>query len=162
MKKRIINLIVITIITILSIGMTVSATEVNEEIVQNNQDNAGIIFITPKEMEQIIASQKAGIETCNWFPDSVLITVTKEADGHCRFVFLNNGFPFDRCDIDGMIYLYDANMRVVGRQLVAEHKLVCGWPRIVDIYPLGNNFTSGSYSLRLSDGDAGTLYEGTF
>lgn len=43
-----------------------------------------------------------------------------------------------------------------------EHKLVYGVARVLDIAPAGEQYATGSYSLRLSDGDVGTLYGGTF
>lgn len=120
-----------------------------------------LIFISPEEMEQLIAGYEAGIELHNWFNDYVVVTVSNEGS-YCKVVFMNVGFPFDRCDIDGTITLYDMNGRVVANTTVNEHKLVYGVARVLKIYPTGGKYSTGNYSLRLSDGDIGTLYTGTF
>lgn len=130
---------------------------------ENNNTEAQLQFIAPEQMEQIISEQPSDIAMAsNWFPDVVLVTVKRQSDGHCRVVFMNNGFPFDRCDIDGVITLYDMSGNVVANRTVAEHKLVYGVARVLDIYPVGGKYATGSYSLVLSDGGTGTPYTGGF
>lgn len=137
-------------------------TVISVEYDENTESSMQLCFISMEEMEQLIAYREAGIDTYNWFPDSVLVSIERQSDGHCKVVFMNNGFPFDRCDIDGAITLYNANMLTVAIKKVEEHKLVYGVARVLDIYPTGKQYATGSYSLRLSDGDVGTLYTGTF
>ncbi|MDR2044817.1 MAG: hypothetical protein LBQ15_10750 [Clostridium sp.] len=127
-----------------------------------NETGMELYFITPEQMEQLIVCREAGIAAYNWFPDSVLVTISKEADGHCKVVFMNNGFPFDRCDVTGTICLSDMSMRIVANRVVEEYKLVYGWARVIDIYSVGGQYATGSYSLTLSDGDTGTMYVGVF
>ena len=143
---------------------TVMAAETDVKMYSAESKESGmqLCFISPEDMEQLTACREIGIDTYNWFPDSVLVTIERQSDGHCKVVFMNNGFPFDRCDVDGTITLYNMNMGVVANQKVREHKLVYGVARVLDIYPMGGQYATGSYSLRLSDGDAGTLYTGTF
>ena len=129
--------------------------------VVGNESKMKIVVVTPAEMDALIANHEAGIDTYNYFDDHVLLTITDEGS-YCKVVLLNNGFPFDRCDVTGKVLLYDINMRVVGNATVAERKLVYGVARVIKIYPIGGKFETGSYSLTVSDGDAGTLYTGTF
>ena len=127
----------------------------------DTESSPKLVFISPEEMEQLIADYEAGIEPYNWFDDYVAVTVSNEGS-YCKVVFMNVGFIFDRCDVDGTITLYDMSGRVVANTTVAEHKLVYGVARVLKIYPAGGKYATGSYSLRVSDGDAGTLYTGTF
>ena len=123
-------------------------------------------FISLEEMEQLISDSEAGISTQNWFPDVVKVTFTrlKKADGteYCRVVLLNVGFPFDRVDVDGVVWLYDMSGIERGRRFIDEPKLVYNVARPVEIHPIGGHYATGSFELRLSDGDDGTVYRGTF
>lgn len=139
--------------------VTVDSIEVTGEEIK-------LQFISPEEMDQLISDFEAGIITQNWFPDVVNATYTREtkADGteYCRVVFMNTGFIFDRVDVDGVIWLYDMSGTVVGRKFIDEPKLIYSVARVVEIHPIGGHYATGSYELRLSDGDAGTVYRGTF
>lgn len=121
--------------------------------------------VSQDEMDGIIANIQAGIMPLNWFDDIVLVSgkrVTK-SDGteYFSLTLLNSGFVFDRVDVDGNIVLYDMNLRVVANKTIDEPKLVYGFSRVIDIYPLGGHYATGNYTLRVSDGDAGTTYTGT-
>lgn len=167
MKKKVCNFVKMLSLCLLICSMftsTVMAADppVSMENNESAETDMQLCFITPEEMEQLIACREAEIDAYNWFPDSVLVSVSRESNGHCKVVFMNNGFPFDRCDIDGTITLYNMSGLVVANRAVAEHKLVYGVARVLDIAPAGGQYATGSYSLRLSDGDVGTLYVGAF
>lgn len=75
---------------------------------------------------------------------------------------MNVGFPFDRVDVDGVVWLYDMSGIERGRRFIDEPKLVYNVARPVEIHPIGGHYATGSFELRLSDGDDGTVYRGTF
>lgn len=148
---------------------TEKKTEEHTVVVDSIEVSGGEIkleIISPEEMEQLISDFEAGIITQNLFEDKVNVSFSREtkADGteYCKVVIMNTGFIFDRVDLDGKIYLHNMSGIVMGKADIKEEKLVFGVARIVEIYPLGGHYATGSYELRVSDGDAGTVYKGTF
>lgn len=128
-------------------------------------------FVSPEEMDRILAemendlaNMEAGISPQNWFTDVVYVSAKRVQKGDgtefCRVAIANRGFIFDRVDVDGEIWLYDMNSRVVGHRNVDEPKISVLHHREFEIYPIGGHYATGAYRLRLSDGDAGTVYSG--
>lgn len=168
-KTRVMIAICVFAVCCLSDPFCVHASDLNVtkkiEYNMNSEDcDIRLKYVTPEQMEQLISQFKDGAAanpTRNWFTDYVAVTFTREGS-YCKVVFLNCGFPFDRCDVDGTITLYDMRGNASVCQTVAEHKLVYGVARVLKIYPQGGYFATGAYSLRVSDGDVGTLYTGVF
>lgn len=167
--KKILRLLVVTILLCVFFPATITtyAKEDNEDISAEIIDEERPIIlkqISQEEMDRIISADPQGNlrKRDNWFEDNVLFSIVRENDGCCKVTFLNDGFIFDRCDVDGFVTLYDSSGKVVGNKMIAEHKLVFHVARVVRIYPIGGSFSSGAYSFLLSDGGQGNLYTGTF
>ena len=171
-KSRVMIAICLSVICCLLHSYPVQASELMDtDIIENSLDSESseirLQYVTPEQMEQLISQCNRNKNSYytnsanNWFSDYVVFTITRESN-YCKVVFLNCGFPFDRCDVDGTITLYNMSSLVVANRTVAEHKLVYGVARVLKIYPTGGNYATGAYSLRLSDGDVGTVYSGVF
>ena len=166
MKKKICSIFLSMIMLVSMFGTTAFAVKVPDQSdngIAENQTELTIRIVTPEEMDSIIADIQNGIVPLNWFADVVAISGKRvqKSDGteYFSITLLNTGFIFDRVDVDGNIKLYDLG-RLVVNKAIDEPKLVYGFSRVINIYPLGGHYTTGTYSLRISDGDAGTTYTG--
>lgn len=59
----------------------------------DTESSPKLVFISPEEMDQLIASYEASIEPCNWFDDYVAVTVSNEGS-YCKVVFMNVGLEY--------------------------------------------------------------------
>lgn len=164
MKKRIFSM-VLAVLMFVTMTSTPAFAASDPQTTLDTETKLTMKVISQEEMDSIIANIEAGVMPLNWFDDYVLVSgkrVTK-ADGteFFRLTLMNSGFILDRVDVDGSIVLYDMGLRIVANKTIDERKLVYGFHRTIDIYPLGGHYATGNYVLRLSDGDAGTVYTGT-
>lgn len=155
-RKNIYTLIVCLIFfCVLGNSFPVFAEErINSKINTDEKSyNVELKYISPEEMEQLIAQSEMGIATCsNWFSDVVYFTLSRNSDGSAHAVFMKDGFLFDRCDLFGSIELYDSKGKCVARHFVIEKKLIKGVARVHDIHPTGKAFSYAKYVLTVSDG----------
>lgn len=167
MRKKVCSIFLAMMMLISMFATTALAADVpaqSDNGVVENQTELTMRIVTPEEMDSIIAGIQNGTIPLNWFDDIVAVSGKRvqKSDGteYFSLTLLNTGFVFDRVDVDGNIKLYDSG-RLVANKAIDEPKLVFGFSRVIDIYPLGGHYTTGTYSLRVSDGDAGTTYTGS-
>lgn len=163
--KRFFASLLVAVMMVSAFGTTALAASDTSSNYSEVQQELTMRVVSQDEMDSIIANIQAGMMPLNWFDDIVLVSGKRvaKADGteYFSLTLLNSGFVFDRVDVDGNIVLYDMNLRVVANKTIDEDKLVYGFSRKIDIYPLGGHYATGNYTLRVSDGDAGTTYTGT-
>lgn len=146
-------------------SLAVPVMAVTEDRKEASASELTLRFISPEEMEQRIANIEAGVSEINAVTDIVLVSgkrvVQSNGNEYLSLTFLNAGFILDRIDVNGTVWLYDMNSTIVAKKSFDENDLIFGISRVVNIYPLGGRFSTGSYTLRVSDGDIGQRYTGS-
>lgn len=119
-----------------------------------------IKYVTPDEMEALINAAKSDVALMdNLFADIVYFTLSRNDDGSAKCVFMKGGFLFDRCDLSGVIRLYNSSGGLVAKHSVYEKKLITNAARVHTIYPVGGEFEYAEYELTVSDGgEVATAY----
>ncbi len=167
MKKKVCSLLLAMMMLVSIFGTTALASEVSDQNFNEsveNQTKLTLRIVTPEEMDSIIAGIQNGTVPLNLFSDIVALSgkkVTKpNGTEYFSLTLVNTGFMLDRVDVDGNIKLYDLG-RLVGNKTFDEPKLVFGFSRVIEVHPIGGHYTTGTYRIRVSDGDVGTTYTGS-
>lgn len=168
MRKNVCSIFLAMMMLVSIFGTTAFAVEIPDQSdneIAENQTELTMRIVTPEEMDSIIAGIQNGTVPLNWFDDIVAVSAKRvqKSDGteYFSLTLVNVGFIFDRVDVDGNIQLYNSSGLLVANKAIDEKKIVYGISRVIDIYPFQGHYTTGTYSLRVSDGDAGTTYTGS-